>query len=231
MSLKNLAWTVVLLAGIACGCSEDPSKHHHEHSADGKEPCCAFHAKKEAPAPERVELGKGAAGGVQVTATQVGGLTPGDVALVQIKTDKPLPEGSKIRAWIGHRADQGQDQRGVLRPPRGVGRRGVRPREDLARHEVVDRGRAQGGAERDDVVRPQALNGPAGATADVGPACDACGAGAHPGSEYAACARRLRTRLKPHKTAWPWVTRGNLFDARHSMTSGPSGPGVCGRRF
>ena len=101
MSLRNLAWTVVLLAWIACGCSEDRSKQHHEHKTDGAEPCCEFHAKKEAPVPERVELGKGAAGGVQVTATQVGGLTPGDVALVQIKTDKPLPEGSKIRAWIG----------------------------------------------------------------------------------------------------------------------------------
>ena len=147
MSLRNLAWTVVLLAGIACGCSEDRSKQHHEHKADGAEPCCEFHAKKEVPAPARVELGKGTAGGVQVTATQVGGLTPGDVALVQIKTDKALPEGSKIRAWIGTRADQGQDQRGVLRPPRGVGTPRCSSREDRARHEVVGRGHAQGGAE------------------------------------------------------------------------------------
>jgi hypothetical protein len=39
--------------------------------------------------------------GIEVAAQHMGGVKAGDWTCIQITTDKQLPEGSMVRAWIG----------------------------------------------------------------------------------------------------------------------------------
>jgi hypothetical protein len=100
MSFKKLIGLMLAVVLLAAACKEErPAEPAHAPRADGQ--CCEFHAKKAVVEPKRVELGKGKAGAVELTAAHVGEIKAGEPLLLQVKTREPLAEGDKVRAWIG----------------------------------------------------------------------------------------------------------------------------------